>query len=319
MHIVAATGALLQQIVDLTCPVWHEGLTPAAYGQWNAAQLRMPWGRDHLTRLALVDEDGALLATLKRYRYEVRIDGREGTMCGIGAVFTPPDRRGRGYASALMERVLDEERRAGTLMAMLFSEIGTAYYERLGFTAVALDEVTVNVKRKDGSPAMLVRAGGESDLPALAGLHAVRSASARFALRRDASMIGFALAKKRMFAGLSSLGQRQLEFFVAEEGASAVAYVVLSGNQHGWTLEEAGDRDPAAARLGGMLQVLVAREPSRPLPIIRAWWPRSFAVPPQIELTGRTDARDVMMVRALADIEVPTRADDVFYWRSDYF
>jgi hypothetical protein len=37
---------------------------------------------------------------------------------------------------------------------------------------------------------------------------------------------------------------RQIEFFVAEEGASAVAYVVLNVNAHGWTLEEAGDRDP---------------------------------------------------------------------------
>ena len=319
MHIVAAEGALLQQIIDLTCPVWHEGLTPAAYAQWNAAQLRLPWGRTRLTRLALVDDDGALLASLKRYRYDVRIDGRDGTMCGIGAVFTPPARRGRGHASALIQGVLDDERRAGALLAVLFSEIGTAYYERLGFTAVPLDEVTLNVKRKDGSPAMLVRAGGEADIPALAGLHTVRSASARIALRRDASMIAFALAKKRMFAGLSAPGHRQLEFFVAEEGASAVAYVVLSQNQHGWTLEEAGDRDPAAARLGGMLQVLVAREPSKPLPIIRTWWPRAFAVPPQIELAGRTDARDVMMVRALADIDLPTGPDDVFYWRSDYF
>ncbi len=319
MHIVAAEGALLQQIVDLTYPVWHEGLTPAAYAQWNGAQVRMPWGRDHLTRLALVDDDGSLLASLKRYRYDVRIDQRDGWMCGIGAVFTPPDRRGRGHASALIERVLAKERQAGALLAVLFSEIGTEYDEKLGFSAVALDEVTVNVKRKDGAPAMLVRAGGESDIAALANLHRVRSASARVALRRDTPMIAFALAKKRMFAGLSPLGHRQLEFFVAEEGAGAVAYVVLSGNQHGWTLEEAGDRDPAAARLGGMLQVLVAREPSRPLPIIRAWWPRGFAVPPQIELTGRTDARDVLMVRALADVEVPTHTDDFFYWRSDYF
>ena len=51
------------------------------------------------------------------------------------------------------------------------------------------------------------------------------------------------------------------EFFVAEEGASAVAYVVLNVNANGWTLEEAGDRDPAGARLGAMLQVLLAREP----------------------------------------------------------
>ena len=120
-----------------------------------------------------------------------------------------------------------------------------------------------------------------------------------FALRRDAPLIHYALAKKRLFAGLSARGSRQLEFFVAEEGASAVAYVVLSQNEHGWTLEEAGDRDPAGARLGAMLQVLLAREPSQRDPVIRAWWPRAFPVPPQLTLSNRSDPKDVFMVRPL--------------------
>ena len=95
--------------------------------------------------------------------------------------------------------------------------------------------------------------------------------------------------------------------------------MVLSQNQHGWTLEEAGDRDPAGARLGGMLQVLVAREPSRPAPLIRAWWPRSFPVPPQLSLSRRTDPKDIFMMRSLEAGVCELRADDVFYWRSDYF
>ena len=184
---------------------------------------------------------------------------------------------------------------------------------------MALDECTVRVKLKDGAPAVLVRSGTEKDLAALAALHETRSASSAFALRRDPQMLAFTLAKKRLFAGLSPPGMRQVEFFVAEEGATAVAYVVVSQNQYGWTLEEAGDRDPAGARLGAMLQVLVAREPSVRAPLIRTWWPRAFPVPPQLELTDRADAKDLFMVRPLADVDVPRSADDVFYWRSDYF
>lgn len=319
MRLVPADGALLDRIFDLTYPIWHEGLTREAYGRWNVAQTLTPWARDHLLRLALVDDSGALLATAKRYRYDVRVNGRTGWMCGLGAVFTPPDRRGRGHAAALIEQLLWREKADGALVAALFSEIGTAFYERLGFAALPVKEVAVNVRRKDGAPAMLVRAGHESDVPALAAMHDVRSAAAPFALRRDVPMITFALAKKRLFAGLSPAGARQLEFFVAEEGASAVAYVVLSVNQRGWTLEEAGDRDPAGARLGAMLQVLVAREPSARPPLIRAWWPQAFPVPPQLELTDGTDARDVLMFRPLSDVAVPTRTGDVFYWRSDYF
>jgi len=319
MTVVLAEGALLEQILDHSFPIWNEGLTRPAYGQWNTAQLRTPWGRQHLQRFALLSDEGELLASAKRYRYDVRVDGRDGWMSGIGAVITPPSLRGRGYASALVERLLEQERADGAMFASLFSEIGAPFYERLGFSHVPLDEVTVRVKRKDGAPAMLVRAGEERDLPALAAMHDVRAASARLALRRSPSMIAYALAKKRLLAGLGPSGLRQLEFFVAEEGASAVAYVVLSVNANGWTLEEAGDRDPAGARLGGMLQVLVEREPSRPAPFIRAWWPRAFPVPPQLELADRNDARDLFMVRPLADVALPASPDDVFYWRSDYF
>jgi hypothetical protein len=98
-------------------------------------------------------------------------------------------------------------------------------------------------------------------------MHEARSSGVTFALRRDPALIEYALSKKRLLAGFGfggPRGARQTEFFVAEEGVSAVAYVVLTVNAGGWTLEEAGDRDPAGARLGAILQVLLAREPSRP-------------------------------------------------------
>lgn len=319
MKLVLAEGPLLERILDHTYPVWHDGLTRHAYSQWYHAQRKTPWGRDHLHRFALVDDANRILATAKRYRYDIRVDGREGWMCGLGAVLTPPEHRGRGYARELIERLLESEQRDGALLAALFSEIGAGLYSRLGFVHVPLDDVSVRIARKNGAPAMLVRAGDERDLPAVAQLYAARSEGWRFALRRDPQLIHYALAKKRLFAGLSTAGARQAEFFVAEEGVSAVAYVVLTSNQYGWTLEEAGDRDPAGARLGAMLQVLVAREPSRPPAIVRAWWPRGMAVPPQLELAERRDASDLFMVRPLADIAMPAKTEDVFYWRSDYF
>jgi predicted N-acetyltransferase YhbS len=319
VKLVVAEGALLEQILDSTYPVWNEGLTRAAYGQWNGAQMKTAWGRKHLRRVALVDDAGRLLASAKRYQHTVRVDGRDAWMCGIGAVFTPPARRGRGYAGQLITRMLEEARRQGATLASLFSEIGTPFYERLGFRPVPLDEVTVQVRRKHGAPAMLVRGGEDRDLAAVAAMHEGRTAGVRFTLRRTPMTIAYALAKKRLLAGLGPPGLRQVEFFVAEEGASAVAYVVLSENANGWTLEEAGDRDPAGARLGAMLQVLVAREPSHRTPYIRTWWPRAFPVPPQLELADRIDARDIFMVRPLADVAMPATPDDVFYWRSDYF
>src|SRR5262245_45524844 len=218
MHIVTAEGEILERILDGTFEIWNEGLSRSAYGQWNRAQLRTPWARNRLQRFAALDDRERVLATAKQYRFDVRIGGREGWMCGIGAVFTPPEQRGQGHASTLIEQLVLRAQREGALLASLFSEIGTAFYERLGFTAVPLDEVTITVKMKGGAPAMLVRAGDERDLPAVAAMHSVRSATAPFALQRDASLVHYALSKKRLLAGLGAPGFRQLEFFVAEEG-----------------------------------------------------------------------------------------------------
>ncbi len=319
MRLVTAEGQLLEQILDESYPIWNEGLTRQAYGQWNVAQTRTPWGSQNLERVALVDDAGALLSSAKRYQFAARLDQRDLTLLGIGAVFTPPDRRGQGHASALIQRLIDQARISGSDAALLFSEIGTPFYERLAFKPVPLDEVRIRVRLEGGSPAMLVRAGHERDLPALSAMHDVRAAASGFALRRDVQHIQFMLVRKRLLAGLGPLGKRSVEFHVAEEGASAVAYVMLSVDANGWTLVEAGDRDPAGARLGAMLQVLLAREPSVQPPPIRAWWPRQFAVPPQLEIVERHDAMDVMMMRPISGIAPTVSADGVFYWRSDFF
>lgn len=319
MPLSLAEGDLLEQILDSTYPLWNEGLTRAAYGRWNAAQMRTPWGLEHLHRFALVDDEGRLLASAKRYRYDMRLDSKDGWMCGLGAVFTPPDQRGRGYAGELIRQLLDQERAAGAMMATLFSEIGEEYYRRVGFETVPLEDVKIELIPKGGTPAMLVRAGAERDLPDIAAMHASRSASSRFTLRRDPSLIQYALSKKRLFSGLAPSGLRQTEFFAAEEGSSAVAYVVISVSGDEWTIEEAGDRDPAGARLGAMLQVLVAREPSRRMPVMHTWWPAGFPVPPQVRITARAAAKELFMVRPFVEIGAPLRPEDVFYWRSDYF
>jgi hypothetical protein len=98
-----------------------------------------------------------------------------------------------------------------------------------------------------------------------------------------------------------------------------MAYVVCLQNAKGWTLEEAGDRDPGGARLGAILQALLARQASSAPPLIRAWWPAAFPVPSQLELTDRSASRDLFMIRPLADVSLPEKAEDVFYWHSDYF
>ena len=317
---IVADAALRDRIQDETFPIWNEGLSREAYGRWNAAQMRTAWGRDGLHRLALVDDQGRWLASLKRYRFTARLDGEVVPAVGIGAVFTPFELRGRSWAARIIEDTLAEEGAAGAALAILFSEIGADYYRRLRFVPAPLDAVTLDVTLKGGAPAMLVRAGTDADLRNLAAIHDARAAGARFSLVRTPELIGYAIAKRRLLAGLGPPGLRQTEFFVAEEGLMAVAYIVLTVDAQGWTIEDAGDRDPAAARLGAMLQVLLARDPSRQPAAIRAWWPRQMPVPPQVTIASRAPAMgEIFMARPLRSGIAPLTAADVFYWRADVF
>jgi predicted N-acetyltransferase YhbS len=153
MKLVRADGPVLEQILDVSFSLWGEGLTRRGYGQYNAAQLRTAWGERNLARLALV-ENGRLLATAKRYDLAARIGSRTIPVLGIGAVFTPPDLRGRGLARNLIDLMISEAAQDGIDAALLFSEIGPDYYARFGFTVVPIETVTLEVKAdREGWPA----------------------------------------------------------------------------------------------------------------------------------------------------------------------
>jgi hypothetical protein len=166
----------------------------------------------------------------------------------------------------------------------------------------------------------LIRGGEERDLAAIVAMGQVRANPYRFRLDRDVDFVQYAITKKRLLAGLGTDGARQLQFFIAEEGITAAAYVVVSVVGGTWTIEECGDRDPSGARVGAILQALIAREPVERRPTIRAWLPCGF-VPPQVTIVSAKPSREVMMMRSLGLTEVHPRlsGDDVLYWRSDIF
>ena len=320
-QVIPATGPVLEQVLADTHSLWSDGLSRPNYAREWAAQLKTPWGRQHLDRVALVDGPH-VLSSAKRYDLSLRIDGRIRRVLGIGALFTAPAHRGRGCARELLTRILDTAVTEGQEFAMLFSEIAPAFYERLDFVPVPLLESTLEVDRKrGGAPAMLVRSGDDRDIPAIAEMSALRAADARFAMDRSEDLIRFQITRKRLHSGLASPGARNNEFLVVEEGAQAVAYMVMTEQDGRWMIEEAGDRDPAGARLGAMLQVMLARYPSERVPEIKTWWPRAL-VPPQVTVAANSPSQSVLMIRPLRDRILPLppiAAPEVVFWHSDYF
>ena len=319
-ELVPATGDFLREILADTFPIWNDGLEFDHYVQFWEAQLRTPWGASHLDRVALVDGH-RVVCSAKRYDLSARVDGRIRRILGIGALFTTPARRGQGAAQRLLEAILETAVAEGYEYALLFSEIEPAFYERLDFVPLPLLESRIEVLRKGGAPAVLVRAGDDRDMASVAEMSARRLETGRFALDRSEDWIRYGIAKRRLLAGLGPPGLREVEFLVAEEGHQAVAYVVSMVHDGRWFIEDAGDRDPSGARLGAMLQVMLARTPHLEPPIISAWLPPGF-LPPQITRVQSYPTADVMMIRPLKDRTLPLPpldAAQVAFCRLDYF
>jgi hypothetical protein len=316
--VVPAEGVILERVLDATHPIFPEDLSREAYAKFDAAQKKTAWGRHHLRRLALVD-GGDVLASATQCDLAAVLDQRPVRVCGIGGMFTQRARAG-GHARELVERLLDQAARDGAVMALLFSDM--SHEQPTGFDVVALTEVQLGVSESSrrGAPMTLIRGGEERDLAAIVAMGQVRAGPFRLHLDRDVDFVQYAITKKRLLAGLGLAGARQLHFFIAEEGITAAAYVVISIVGRTWTIEECGDRDPSGARVGAILQALIAREPVEHRPTIRAWLPVGF-VPPQVTIVSAKPSTEVLMVRSLGSTAVSPRlsGDEVLYWRSDIF
>jgi hypothetical protein len=319
--VVLAEGAILERVLDTAHSLEPEGLSRHAYAQFEAAQTRTAWGRRHRRRFALV-EGNDVLASATQCDLAAVLDQRPLRLCGLGSIVSAPTDSNGGHAQELVARLLERCARDGAAMALLFADVDAHYARANGFEAVTPieTELTVAESSRHGAPMTLIRGGEERDLAAIVAMGQVRASPFRFHLHRDVDFLQHAITTKRLLAGLGTPGARQLHFFIAEEGITAAAYVVISIVGGTWTIEECGDRDPSGARVGAILQALIAREPVERRPTIRGWLPRGF-VPPQVTIVSAKPPTDVIMMRCLGSTDVRLRlsGDDVLYWKSDIF
>ena len=262
-----------------------------------------------------------MLASAERYDLTGRLDRQLVTICGIAAVLdSGADNDGRSFGEALVERLVEDATRDGADLALLFRTANPSSPLPAGFEVVpTMDvELTVTESSRRGAPMTLVRGGEDRDLDAIAAMGQARADDFRFHLDRNADLIKHAITRKRLLAGLGAAGVRQVEFVIAEEGITAAAYVVISVVGGTWTIEECGDRDASGARVGALLQALIAREPAESRPVIRGWLPPGF-LPPQVTIASSSAAPPLLLARALSSRVqgLHLTAPEVMYWRSD--
>ncbi|NNM98296.1 MAG: GNAT family N-acetyltransferase, partial [Candidatus Eremiobacteraeota bacterium] len=128
------SASYAREVLPLTAPLWAAGRDLDTYVRHTLELASSGYGRRHYSTIGLYDGN-VLSASCKRYERELRVGERTLKAVGIGAVFTPPEMRGRGYASAMLATLMDREHAAGLDALFLFSDIEPAFYETLGFLA----------------------------------------------------------------------------------------------------------------------------------------------------------------------------------------
>jgi hypothetical protein len=311
---------MLERVLDATYAASHQGLSRRAFTMFDAALEKTAWAPGHRRRYALL-EGNDVLATAQRHELSGTLGGQPLRICGIGAVCSEPVHGDAHHARVLVERLVEDGRRDGADIAIVFASPEAKWTALDGFEVIPTHDVELKVAESSryGAPMTLVRGGEDRDLAAIVAMGQARAVRYRFHLERDVDLVKYSITRKRLLAGLGTSGSRQLQFVIAEEGITAAAYAVISIVDGTWTIEECGDRDASGARVGAILQALIAREPVERRPVIRGWLPPGF-VPPQVTIVSTQPSAEILLARPLT-VKVDRLAlsdDDVLYWRSDF-
>ncbi len=133
--------AYAEKVLPLTAALWANGRTFDAYVAQTLELARTAYSKRHYETLGL-RVGKKIVASFKRYQRMARLGEHRLAAIGIGAVFTPVEQRGRGYASAMLAMALDAARAQRFDFAYLFSDIHPQFYKTLGFVELSSRLIT---------------------------------------------------------------------------------------------------------------------------------------------------------------------------------
>ncbi|MCG8590464.1 MAG: GNAT family N-acetyltransferase [Proteobacteria bacterium] len=225
-------------------------------------------GRDFFDRLVgeddgenvwIAEADGRLAACLQIFPRRLRVYGQGVPTGGIGSVYTDPAKRRSGLATALLEAAVENMKKRGFELSLLFSP-RTRFYEERGWQA--WNGQRAILRRKPSWNGTTVPEGLEvvpfepSLLPAIRDLYEAYSGQRPGTAVRD---------ERDWATSLRLAGNPDEEFRVALEAGQPVAYVRAIRLNEALTIAELGRLETAAEALAVLLDGLLGERDPDPL------------------------------------------------------
>lgn len=298
-----ATPDLEDKVYAASHSLWGAGLAAIDYRDMWRELAGLPWARARFQVLVWTDDGRRVVSSLKVYHPKVRIGGSRGSACGIGAVFTPREHRGRGHARAMLRRVLENAAAGGEALGLLFSDIDPGLYESLGFRCVEAEEAVGTLRREARAERSSIRLRPlrADDLQAVKEAHDATSASRPFAVERDLDHWRFLIARSEAYFRRLDGSESGRRFQIAERAGEFAGYLVALSGDSGWEVREVGaiGGDPSLLASVARAGALQAREEG--MRNVRGWLPREWrSLVPEWRLRFERRNHAVPMVRPLA-------------------
>lgn len=307
----------VREVLPLTAALWAGNRSFDRYAEHTLEIAQSGYGRRHYRTMGFY-EDGRLVASFKRYERTIVNGGERLRATGIGAVYTPPACRGRGYASAMLAMELDRSRKQGSDVAYLFSDIRPQFYEELGFRILPSRSISI---RSDSLPATRVEVARleESDWTGVARCFELRDHQRRWSYLRTPLVWG--LIRLRMRQGSEHPGSIETNL-VVRRGRGIAAYVLGARTlaHDAFVLDEFGFCDAEAA---AMIPALL-RSAAGDLQRVTGWLPPEFARPTLPRAAVRKRSSAILMAAPLSSagkawidlVAAPGSPDGV--WSTDH-
>jgi GNAT superfamily N-acetyltransferase len=305
-----------RDVLPLTAPLWAGSRSFDTYVAQTLEVARGPYGRRHFKTLGLYD-GRTLVASFKRYERTIRREPKPLRAVGFGAVFTPEQYRGRGYASVMLATALDSARDSGFDVAFLFSDIRPQFYAALGFVALPSRRFLL---RADTLPSMRLQLAhlSDSDWSSVQRVYERFDANRSAGFARNATVWSWIAAKMRH---RSEHPTGQPANLLVRRSGRVVAYVfgVRAPRLDAYLLDEFAFTDSTSAFAIPALLRAAAGDLQR----VSGWLPPSGAreVMPKLTVRRRNDAVFMMAPLSAAGRDLlrdatATGAD--FCWATDH-
>ncbi len=157
----------IKQAMSQSHVLWGEGASLEERTSFLLKKLGL-FGPDIFYMSGMISPSGELVSSMKRYYFDLLVDQKKVKAIGLGAIFTDPNKRGKGHGAELIKRVLEEaNQKESCQAAFLYSDINPAFYQQFGFEAFPAQRWSLDPRQSTSGQILETREAQSTDLDQL--------------------------------------------------------------------------------------------------------------------------------------------------------